>query len=76
MNQGSSITKVNSEQIKPLSNEQDLLDLLTNAIVDCRNIKTLLSNSKSSIFFPSILEDKHISSLSISVLQPDSFFLQ
>ena len=51
MNQGSLITNVNSEQIKPLSNEQDLLDLLTNAIFDCRNIKTLLSNSKSSIFF-------------------------
>jgi hypothetical protein len=51
MNQGSSITKVNSEQIKPLSNEQDLLDLLNNAIFDCRNIKTLLSNSKYQ-FFP------------------------
>ena len=74
MNQGTSIS--NSEQIKPLSNEQDILDLLNNVIFDCRNIKTLLSNSKSSIFLPSILDDKHISSLSISVLQPDSFFLQ
>ena len=72
MNQGSSITKINSEQKIPLSNEQDLL--LNNAIFDCRNIKTLLSNSKSSIFLPSILDDKHISSLSISALQPDSFF--
>jgi len=76
MNQGSSITKINSEQKIPLSNEQDLLDLLNNAIFDCRNIKTLLSNSKSSIFLPSILDDKHIRSLSISALQPNSFFLQ
>ena len=68
MNQGSSITKINSEQKIPLSYEQDLLDLLNNAIFDCRNIKTLLSNSKSSIFLPSILDDKHISSLSISAL--------
>ncbi len=51
MNQGSSITKINSEQKIPLSNEQDLLDLLNNAIFDCRNIKTLLSNSKYQ-FFP------------------------
>ena len=76
MNQGTSITDANSEQLKPLSNEQDILDLLNNAIFDCRNIKTLLSNSKSSIFLPSILDDKHISSISISALQPDSFFLQ
>jgi len=76
MNQGTSITDANSEQLKPLSNEQDILDLLNNAIFDCRNIETLLSNSKSSIFLPSILDDKHISSISISALQPDSFFLQ
>ena len=60
MNQGSSITKINSEQKIPLSNEQDLLDLLNNAIFDCRNIKTLLSNSKSSIFLPSIFDNINI----------------
>ena len=76
MSQRTPIIEIDSELPKPLSNDQDLLDLLNNVIFDCRNFKTLLSNSKSSIFLPSILDDKHINSLSISALQPNSFFLQ
>jgi len=61
----------------PLTNEQDFIDLLNNVLFDCRNIKTLLSNSKSSIFFPSFLDEKRVGYLNIySALQSSSFLLQ